>query len=77
MGFCKDLLDVELWKIIRTTEDQEENNEAENQNNGSATLENLRVALCAVLGFNYPWMKYEIEEDQERPKVNPNNIGLR
>lgn len=57
--------------------------------NENVNVRNLKIFLCAILNFDYPWMKvsegseHEIEEEDENQskvpkrgrKVNPESIG--
>ena len=49
-----------------------------NPNAGTVSLDDLKVFMAAILNFNQPFMKsQEIDEAEERPRVNTQKIGHR
>lgn len=71
-------LTEELWKFVKTQEEREEGEQQqpEDPQAGSATLENIKVLLSAILQFNFPWMKPAAVEQEERPRINSQRIGV-
>lgn len=80
MGFFDDKhitknLIVEMWGHLRQLE---EDDIAEERFSGSVSIDDMKVFMAGLLGFNQPFMKSEeLDQQEERPRVNTHKIGHR
>lgn len=80
LGFCNDKnatkqLLSEMWVALREILDGDNEDDLLS---GHVNIDDMKVFLCAVLNFNLPFMKnQQLDELEERPKVNPKRLGQR